>query len=521
MDQTIQAAIASSMSESAYALRANDGVIVYARPGLAKMFGYAPDEMIGHHVSMLNAPSDLSPEDRASEILRELAARGVWQGEVENRRKGGEPFWSRATVTTLDHPVHGKLYVSVHAEITAEKQAREEHLRLAERLHQASRLESLGLLAGGVAHDFNNILTCVLGNLDLACAALPADTPVRARLESARQAVLRAADLADQMLVYAGHAQFVLARVDLNDVLHETAALLAPRYPNVEVRLHLATPSPQVDGDATHVRRVAMNLLINAAEAIGDKGGAIDVETREETLTARELALGIVAAPLPPGRYVRLSIRDDGCGMGTRELHRVFDPFVTTKFAGRGLGLAVVLGIVRAHGGTVRVTSALGKGSRFDVLLPSESSSGHCRHGEPAQGPSTATTVAGSARGDTVLVVDDEPLVREVICAMLAAAGTPVVEARGGREALEQFEARGPDIAAVLLDVTMPEMSGPEVCSRLRALGATVPIILCSGYSEEDVKAASEASAADGFLRKPFVSSQLLAALQAAITSRG
>lgn len=518
IDRLIQAAIASSMSEAAYAVRAEDGIIVYARPGLAAMFGYAPGEMVGRHVAVVNAPGDVSPEQRASEIMERLATHGVWQGEVENLRKGGEHFWSRATVTTLEHPTHGMLYVSVHTDITAEKRAEEGRQQLAERLHQAVRLESLGLLAGGVAHDFNNLLTVVLGNVDFACSSPSADAVVRARLDAAREALMRAADLADQMLVYAGRGRMAVALLDLNLLLQETAALLAPKLGAATLRLRLDEQLPRVQGDVTQLRRVVINLLTNAAEALRSHGGTITLTTRVRVLTEPETVPGPTNEPLVPGTYVRLTVRDDGRGMEQDHLDRVFDPFVTTKFAGRGLGLPVVLGVVRAHRGAVRVTSAPGEGSCFDVLLP-------CDHHDadacavapalPLPGPS-----ADWSPGGTVLVIDDEPLVREVVTAMLEGAGVPTVQAVDGPEGLVRYQERRAEIGAILLDLTMPDMGGAEVCSRLRALGADVPIVLCSGYTVDEPSAAAGMRVADGFLRKPFIRDQLLGALHAAFEVR-
>ena len=270
------------------------------------------------------------------------------------------------------------------------------------------------------------------------------------------------------------------------------------------MRFNLAADLPAVSADATQIRQIIMNLVINAAEAVGERSGVIAMSTGLTRADAAFLQDAQVGGDQPPGDYVFLEVADNGCGMNQETLARIFDPFFTTKFTGRGLGLAAVLGIVRGHHGALKVQSEPGRGTIFRLLLP------------PADGPVEAAPApspvprAVSGTG-TVLVVEDEETVRIVVARMLESLGLRVVLAANGVEALEQYHANGGDLRLVVLDLTMPHMGGEETASELRKLSPDLPVLLMSGYSEHEAMGRFAGKGLAGFIQKPFRSEELCA----------
>ena len=301
--------------------------------------------------------------------------------------------------------------------------------------------------------------------------------------------------------------------MDLNQLLVRMRPLLSATLPKrAGVRWDLGAGLRTTDADATQLRQVAMNLLSNAADAVADREPVIELITRERDVSAAELAKGVIADPLPAGCYLSLTVRDNGVGLDPETRARLFEPFFTTKFTGRGLGLAVVLGIVRAHQGTIIVQSELGRGTSFEVLLP-------CAEEAPVSAAERVAEPAAAVgtdwhRGLLVLVVDDEPLVRDVTLAALRSAGVAALAVEGGPQAIELFKERASEFCAVLVDRTMPKMSGEEVCVHLREIRPGVPILMCSGYSANETFGLPAASRPSGFLPKPYTRGRLLAALQ-------
>jgi two-component system cell cycle sensor histidine kinase/response regulator CckA len=383
-------------------------------------------------------------------------------------------------------------------DISERRRAEEERRRLETQLLQAQKLESLGVLAGGVAHDFNNLLVGVLGHASLALALLP---PGSAACESVRQietAAQRAADLTRQMLAYSGKGKFIVEPIDLCTLVEEMAHLLeASASRKAVLRYDFPADLPPIEADATQIRQVVMNLITNASEAIGDRGGGIAVRTRVVE-TDRPVGAGRHCdEELPPGRYVVMEVTDNGCGMNEDTQAKIFDPFFTTKFAGRGLGLAAVLGIVRGHHGTIQVDSRPGQGSTFRVWFPAADGS--------SQSAPMAPPMPKSLRDrGTVLVVDDEEMVRSVAKAILEQAGFEVLTAANGIEALNVFGRQPDGVDAVLLDLTMPELSGEQVLRELRGIRADVPVILSSGYHDPEAVHRLTGSGHTGFVHKPY-----------------
>ncbi|HEY3593378.1 MAG TPA: response regulator [Polyangiaceae bacterium] len=377
-----------------------------------------------------------------------------------------------------------------------------ERKRFEDKLRHTQKLESLGVLAGGIAHDFNNLLVTILGNASFAKGIAGVDPRIAPLLQEIEIGARRAAELTKQMLDYAGRGRFTVERVDLCGVVREMTTLLKALIPkHVELHYHFQEGLSEIEADPAQLRQVVMNLIINAAEAIGERTGRVVISVEQRYASVSELER-YLADGATAGTYLCVEVRDDGSGMSEETRARVFDPFFTTKFKGRGLGMAAVLGIVRGHRAAIRIESREGSGTRAFVLFPTK------RKAE------TADKAALSARG-TILVVDDDDSVRAVAQRVLVAHGYHVIAAPNGAEGLRIFERRENDINLVLLDVTMPEMSGFEALRRIRARGSRVPVLMSSGY---DVLATGmDVGQVSGILEKPYDVSQLLSAVESAV----
>ncbi|HEY8845602.1 MAG TPA: response regulator, partial [Candidatus Limnocylindrales bacterium] len=382
-----------------------------------------------------------------------------------------------------------------------EREIAEEGRRAIEaKVLEVQKLESLGVLAGGIAHDFNNLLVAILGNASLALLDLPEDSPARQSIADIEVASQRAGELARQMLAYSGRSRFQVEPIELGELVRELMTLLQVSIgKSVVIKLDLSKDPIIVDADAAQLRQVVMNLVINAADAIGDRSGFVTIRVGQLRADAAYLADVHPEAELAAGHYAALEVSDTGMGMDTATQARIFDPFFTTKFAGRGLGLAAVLGIVRGHGGALRVYSEIGRGSTFRIVLPLSASS-------PAPVGDADEVWFGTGR---VLTVDDDLMVRSVARRLLQSFGLTVVEAAGGREAIDCFAADPDGIDAILLDLTMPDVGGAEVFREVRAIRPDVPIVLMSGYHEDEVGAAFDGDGLAGFVQKPFTPADL------------
>jgi PAS domain S-box-containing protein len=387
-----------------------------------------------------------------------------------------------------------------------------ERKRQEENLLQSAKLESLGVLAGGIAHDFNNILTGIIGNASLVLESLDRGDSNRDLLSEVVTAGERAADLTRQMLAFAGKGQFVIEPVDLSKAIQDISELLAATLPKpAKLKLALARQLSPVEADARQIQQLIFNLVLNAGEALGERAGTVTVETG-----VRDLPAGAPAEPpfgrLAPGRYVFAVVTDTGAGMDPATRARIFDPFFTTKFTGRGLGLAAALGIARAHHGAIRVESAPGRGSRFEVLLPAvETRVFHMPAAGQIEGPDARP------RTTTILVVDDEEVVRRTTSAMLERRGYRVLLAENGQQAIELLRQRPKEVSLILLDLAMPVMGGEEAVRFLHAIRHDVPILISSGYSESEVARRFSATRVAGYVRKPYTAAILFEKIKAAV----
>ena len=473
--------------------------------------GYRPplarEAVLGRRMSeVLPAEAARRGEEEIERVLETHVLRAV---EQRIPFPGDERFFEARIVPSAPDEVIG-----VVRDITERRRAEARERELEREVQQAQKLESLGVLAGGVAHDFNNLLVAILGNAELALDELPAGARARESLQQIQLAARRAADLTQQMLAYSGRGRFVVERVDLNQVVGEMTRLLGSSISrSISLDVSLARELPRVEGDPTQLGQVVMNLVLNAAEAIGEATGRIQVTTEQRTLTREQLAAALAEPGLPEGAYVSLRVADDGAGMDAAVRGRIFEPFFTTKFAGRGLGLAATLGIVRAHRGAMRVESRPGAGSTFEVWLP-------VADGAPDADAAPATRAKEpKARSGLVLVADDEEMVRNLARRILESAGYEVLVACDGREAVARFAERAKEIACVLLDATMPGLGGVEALREIVRLRPDARVLLTSGWGEAEVARRFSSEGLAGFVRKPYARGELLAAVERAAAS--
>ena len=389
-------------------------------------------------------------------------------------------------------------------ELEERQRREEEHRKLEEQVQHAQRLESLGVLAGGIAHDFNNLLASIMGYASLAAMDLTEESRPRKSIDQVLTAAKSASDLTQQMLAYSGRGTFVVDLLNVTQLIESVARLLETTISKkASLRLNLGADLPPVQGDASQIRQVVMNLITNASESLGDNRGVVAVTTGVQWAEAGELPALEPGSILPEGRYVFIEVADTGCGMDAETQARIFDPFFTTKFTGRGLGLAAVLGIIRSHRGSIRVDSQPGAGTTFRVMFPAAEGSVSLElekiHEEAVW------------RGDgVVLVVDDQSAVRNLARTVLEQAGLRVLTAADGPEAVSVFTEHAREIHAVLLDLSMPGMDGGEVFMHLTQMVPDIRVVLCSGYNEQDVNTKLSGRKPAGFLRKPYHPSELV-----------
>jgi PAS domain S-box-containing protein len=467
---------------------------------LERIFGLGPGEFEG---TLEAFESTVHPDDLES-IKESLAVATLrlsdFEIEFRFRRADGECRWLLTRGRVYADGAGGACRIAgVGMDVTDRR-------KLEEKVRHAAKLESLGVLAGGIAHDFNNLLTGILGNATLLRQVAPAQasSPL---LHNVIRAAERAAQLSRQMLAYSGRGHFSVRPVDLSRQFREFVSFVETTIPkNVVIRLNTSQLPTIVDADEGQLQQVIMNLVVNAAEAIGGRDGRVEVTICKESTSVPLVSELLPSQELPPGEYIVLQVSDNGCGMTDAVKAKIFDPFFTTKFTGRGLGLAAVLGIVRGHRGTIRVQSQPGIGTCFQVYFPPSRKSP-----EPVITP-LADDIQGAG---TVLVVDDEDIVRVAARTVLENFGYTVVEAANGKEALRVFERHATEITVVLLDMTMPVMSGVETLRKLRHLDPDVAAIASSGYNESEALQLFGSSIA-GFIQKPYTATDLGRKIKAA-----
>lgn len=481
-----------------------DGRFIITNEPCARVMGYSTrEDVIG------KTDADLFPPELAMIYMAadtQIVQTGlplVNQEEPFLMKTGEKRYLLTTKIPLKDARGHVTGIVGIGRDITDRKQAEDERQAMERKFQETQKLESLGVLAGGIAHDFNNLLTGILGNASLARMELPPESALTSYLEQIEHSSLRAADLCKQMLAYSGKGRFIIQRIDLSALVRETLHLLQLSISKKAVlKLDLADHLPGVMADATQIRQIIMNLVMNASDAIGEQSGLVTISTSAHHADGQYLSELVGAGDLPAGEYVILQVTDNGCGMNPETKARIFEPFFTTKFTGRGLGLAAVLGIVRGHKGAMKVYSEPGRGTTFKLLLPA------------AGGATGDTRVERRApaqwRGSgTVLVIDDEESVRTVAGRMLKALGFDVLTARNGKEGLLVHCVHAERVSAILLDLTMPEMDGEETFRELRNQNSQARVILMSGFNEQEAGARFVGKGLAGFLQKPFTPDEL------------
>ncbi|MDD2733388.1 MAG: PAS domain S-box protein [Desulfuromonadaceae bacterium] len=461
------------------------------------LLGYGPGEIEGRYITEWHVPE---AKEAVLAAIETVMTTGQSSIEAPLLTKTGDLVYFFLTGVKLEN--QGKLYLlGTGIDISERKRAEHERLELEKQILHAQKLESLGVLAGGIAHDFNNILTAIIGNANLALIRVNKESPAVENLLRIEQAAARAADLAKQMLAYSGKGKFVVESINLNTLLEEMLHMLEVSISKKAImRLNPNQHLPSVKADATQVRQIIMNLVINASEAIGDKSGVIAITTGCTYCDRNYLKNVWLDENLADGLYAYLEIADTGCGMDHETLTKLFDPFFTTKFTGRGLGMAAVLGIVRGHKGAIKVYSEPGKGSSFKILLPA---SGH-----PAELRNDAGHSEEFRGSGTVLLVDDEEIIRGIGAEMLKELGFSTITASDGREAVETFR-NSSDISFVILDLTMPHMDGEQCFRELRQLNPDIRVIMSSGFNEQEVTQKFIGKGLAGFIQKPYKLSTL------------
>lgn len=447
-----------------------------------RLYGLEPSERTFNFEEWIEL---VHPDDRERvrrQLRTALEARRPGQAEFRVVWPDGSVHWIGARVSVFhDGQGNAVRLLGTSMDVT-ERRASEEAQ------YNAQKLESIGLLAGGVAHDFNNLLTGVLGNASLLQDEVP--WPARDKVEAIIHSAEKAADLTRQLLAYAGKGRFMVQRIDLGGMLLRMQDLLRLTVPkSIALQLEPAGSAPEVEADLGQIQQIVVNLVINAAEAIGEAAGGI-ISISASSLTLDPAQAGRYQPGVEPGSYVALQVDDNGCGMTEATKSRLFEPFFTTKFFGRGLGLPAVAGIVHSYRGAVEVHSEPGKGSSFRILLPALET-----------GVPPAVRGARSAAG--IMVVDDEPSVREFMQNVLKRRGYRVITAPGGREALSLLEQHA-DIGLVVLDVIMPGINGGETLRTIKEKKQSVKVLVTSGHDQAEAERLCAMGSADGFIQKPY-----------------
>jgi PAS domain S-box-containing protein len=469
------------------------GIVTSWNSGAERLLGYSQPEIEGQDFSRFYTPDDVR-KGVPRKILEKTGLAGWAEDKGWRVRKDGTRFLADGAMSSLGQGNDREFGKLIHD--TSERRKSEEALL------QAHKLESIGILAGGIAHDFNNLLTGILGSVSFAKTTLAPDHAACPLLDVAEHSCEKAAKLTTQLLAYAGKGQFVITRFDFSALISEMLPLISTSVPKtVRLETVLATDLPWIEADASQIEQIVMNLVINGGEAMGLYPGSLRISTGVTFLEG--------GTEGKAGRYVYMEVQDSGCGMSEATKASMFDPFFTTKFTGRGLGLAAVSGILRGHQGRLEFDSAPGVGTTFKVFFPAVEA--------PVLRVEKASPPAAFRGTGTILVVDDEPAVRKLAQMILEQRGYSVLTASDGRQGVDLFRDNADKIAAVLLDMTMPVMSGKEAFRQIREIRPDVPVVISTGYSELVAIEQFGAGATIGFVQKPYTVSKLNEKIKAAI----
>jgi len=472
------------------------GVIEFANPSAAALYQKPTDQIIGMSAAVLRGGEH--GDTTYNDIISTIKHGKIWNGEILfHSRDNNDRLIECRISPIMDEQGQVHHQICIDRDITEAKQR-------SQQLEHTQRLESLGILAGGIAHDFNNLLTAIMGNAAMAERRMETGGNIGAALANIRTSSQRAADLCKQMLAYSGKGSFIVEATDISKLIREMTRLMEVSISKkITVRYALNEDLPLVNADTAQIQQMILNLITNANEAIGEGKGKITFSTGIIQAGRTDLNATLTNEKLPEGEYIYIEVSDTGCGMDNKTIDKMFDPFFTTKFTGRGLGMSAVLGMVHGHHGAIRVNSQPGKGTTFRILLPVNDT------GSSTQVTEKTEPVHTSHCKGCVLIVDDEPLIREVAHAMLKDIGLDILEAADGKEAVELYRQHQSDISVVLLDMTMPQMDGKTCFAELIKINPKVRVLLSSGYSEQDINRLFADHAPAGFIQKPYMPKSL------------
>lgn len=478
-------------ARDAICLQDLDQRILFWNKSAERLYGWPAGQAIGRDANEL-----LIQDAVALAACKELIGRGEWHGELQQATRSGRTLIVESRWTLIrDAAGQPKAILVINTDITEKKEMEAQYLR-------AQRIESIGMLAGGIAHDLNNILGPILMSAELLLQQKPDDMLLRAVATSAQ----RGTDLVRQILAFARGADGDKIPLDLHRVVSDATALFGSTFPrNIIIANRVPENLPRFQGNATQLHQIILNLCVNARDAM-PKGGTITLQARAVTLENRQTSLQ--SEPLN-GPFIELAVSDTGGGIPADILPKIFDPFFTTKAPGKGtgLGLATVVGLVRGHGGSLDVTTEPGHGTTFTFYFPAAPEN-------LVKFDTPRPALAGAIDGECILCVDDEPSMLSITRAALVRAGYRVLSAQNGREALDLFRKHQSEIKLVLTDMMMPGMNGAELIVALRGLAPALPIIATSGTFSRIKLPEQPGAAVNAILHKPFTVTTLLSTVR-------
>lgn len=499
--------LAESVTDVIWILDLETFRMKYISPSVRKAQGYTPEEMMDLPIDQYLTPASYKRAEAAIiEALEKVATEKIDLRsysitlELEELHKNGSIIPIEVTAGFLVNENESpNAVLGISRDLSERKKTERERAEIEYRLQQSKKMESLGTMAGSIAHNFNNLLMVVLGNLELAQEDLPEPSATVTNIQRAINASQRAADLSGMMLTYVGQLKKESAPVDLSQVTETVLANMdESTMANIDLDLDLADPMSLVIADAAQMRQMVSGFVTNAIEALGKKDGRVRISTGAMHCDEHYLSTTYLKEDMPEGMYAYVEVADTGCGMDSETLTKVFDPFFSTKFTGRGLGLAAVMGIIRSHNGAVKVSSEKNKGSIFTALFPIQ--------GRYLQQTTPETAQMDTCEfGKTVLLVDDEAMVMEVGSQFLERLGYIVRTASRGQQALDILNQAPDSIDCLLLDFSMPDMDGLETMQRIKKIRPDAKIIITSGYARQQIEDRfADIGQPDDFIQKPF-----------------
>ena len=482
-----------------------DGRVLYSNPAVEQVTGYRAEELMDRMAPEFIHPDNLG--ELKALISKCIKTRSGWHGHIGYwiHKDGSIRVLEAGGVPLLDENNRVTGFRGIARDITERKQLELEKLEVQQKLLHAQKLESLVVMAGGIAHDFNNLLMGIMGNIELVMSDSNIDPMMRRRLESALKASERSAELSTKMLIYSGSGAYIPADIDLKKLLSEMTGELEFLLPkSATLNIDIDEKLPLIRGEVGHIKRLITNLATNASEALGDLPGHVVISVSSMDCDEPFLSQSRFRENPVPGKYVCVEVSDTGCGMEEDVIQKLFDPFFTTKFWGRGLGMSEVLGVVKGHGGAIHVDSSVGQGTTVRVLLPAVAEHVKSHPASTMDAPPQYETPESATHRKTILVIDDEDMVREMVTERLDILGYKSLTAVDGEQGVQVYKDRFNEIDLVLMDFMMPRMNGVEAFERLLEIDPDVKVILSSGYAEDTVNSMCGDRKPSGILQKPY-----------------